>query len=98
VHGKHGSGTDDHWSRTHAAIAVGFDVGNSAHYAAVRPDRDPQRVRRFECFTADLYRLADWLQSYGVKTVALIRDRLEGYSGINSRSFARLRMNLELCA
>jgi transposase len=51
--------------------AAGIDVGNSAHYVAVRADRDPQPVRRFECFTADLYRLADWLQSCGVKTVAL---------------------------
>src|SRR5713101_6699298 len=51
--------------------AAGVDVGNSAHYVAVRPDRDSQPVRRFECFTADLHRLADWLQSCGVKTVAL---------------------------
>src|SRR2546428_1312203 len=51
--------------------AAGIDVGNSAHYVAVRPDRDPEPVRRFECFTADLRRLADWLQSCGVKTVAL---------------------------
>ena len=42
--------------------AAGIDVGNGAHYVAVRPGRDPQPVRRFECFTADLYRLADWLQ------------------------------------
>jgi transposase len=51
--------------------AAGIDVGNSAHYVAVRPDHDPQPVRRFECFTADLHRLADWLQSCGVQTVAL---------------------------
>ena len=51
--------------------AAGIDVGNGAHYAAVRPDRDSQPVRRFECFTADLYRLADWFQSCGVQTVAL---------------------------
>jgi transposase len=51
--------------------AAGIDVGNSAHYVAVRPERDPQPVRRFECFTADLHRLAEWLQSCGVKTVAM---------------------------
>ena len=51
--------------------AAGIDVGNGAHYVAVRPDRDAQPVRRFECFTADLYRLAEWLHSCGVKTVAL---------------------------
>jgi hypothetical protein len=53
------------------AHAAGIDVGNSAHYVAVRPDRDPQPVRRFECFTADLQRLVNWLQCCGVKTVAL---------------------------
>ena len=51
--------------------AAGIDVGNSAHYVAVRADRDSQPVRRFECFTADLHRLAEWLHSCGVKTVAL---------------------------
>ena len=51
--------------------AAGIDVGNGLHYVAVRPDRDPQPVRRFECFTADLNRLADWLQHCGVKTVAM---------------------------
>jgi len=51
--------------------AAGIDVGNGMHYVAVRPDRDPQPVRRFECFTADLHSLADWLQRCGVKTVAM---------------------------
>jgi hypothetical protein len=51
--------------------AAGIDVGNSAHYVAVRPDRDPDPVRRFECFTADLHRLADWLHHCGVTTVAI---------------------------
>jgi transposase len=46
-------------------------VGNSAHYVAVRPDRDSEPVRRFECFTADLHRMADWLQSCGVRAVAM---------------------------
>jgi transposase len=50
--------------------AAGIE-GNSAQYVAARPDRDPQPVRRFECFTADLYRLADWLKSCGVNTVAM---------------------------
>jgi hypothetical protein len=64
---------------TRATAAVGkprfgsgaSDVGNSADYVAVRPDRDSQPVRRFECFTADLHRLAQWLHSCGVQTVAL---------------------------
>src|ERR1700746_1107171 len=50
--------------------AAGIDVGNGAHYVAVRPDRDLQPVRRFECFTADLHRLADLLQMCGGKAVA----------------------------
>jgi transposase len=51
--------------------AAGIDVGNGAHYVAVRPDRDPEPVRRFECFTADLHLLADWLRRCGVKTIAM---------------------------
>src|SRR6202161_4291437 len=51
--------------------AAGIDVGNGMHYVAVRPDRDPQPVRRFECFTADLHCLAEWLQRCGVLTVAM---------------------------
>lgn len=51
--------------------AAGIDVGNSAHYVAVRPERDAEPVRRFDCFTADLHRLADWLQQCGVTTVAM---------------------------
>src|SRR5437868_7924370 len=51
--------------------AAGIDVGNGAHYVAVRPDRDAEPVRRFECFTADLHRLAESLQGCGVKTVAM---------------------------
>lgn len=51
--------------------AAGIDVGNSSHYVAVRPDCDTDPVRRFECFTADLYRMADWLESCGVKTIAM---------------------------
>jgi transposase len=51
--------------------AANIDVGNSTHYVAVRPDRDPDPVRPFDCFTADLYRLAEWLQHCGVTTVAM---------------------------
>jgi transposase len=51
--------------------AAGIDVGNNAHYVAVRPEQDGQPVRRFECFTADLHRLADWLEACGVETVAM---------------------------
>jgi len=51
--------------------AAGIDVGNSSHYVAVRPDQDGEPVRQFECFTADLHRLADWLEACGVETVAM---------------------------
>jgi transposase len=51
--------------------AAGIDVGNGAHYVAVRPDQDTAPVRRFGCFTADLHRVADWLEACGVNTVAM---------------------------
>lgn len=51
--------------------AAGIDCGASHHYVAVFPQRDGESVRRFETFTAGLNRLADWLESCGVKTVAM---------------------------
>jgi hypothetical protein len=47
--------------------AAGIDVGNSAHYVAVRPDCDPEPVRRFECFTADLQGFSDEDQQVAMK-------------------------------
>ena len=49
--------------------AAGIDVGATSHYVAVPADRAEQPVREFEAFTADLYRLADWLSECGVETV-----------------------------
>ena len=40
--------------------AAGVDVGGSEHWVAIRPDRDPEPVRRFGCFTADLRVMARW--------------------------------------
>ena len=51
--------------------AAGIDVGNSAHYAAVAPNRDPEPVRRFGCFTAELHRMAEWLKGCRIKTVVM---------------------------
>ena len=40
-------------------------------YVAVGPDRDPEPVRVFPTFTADLEALADWLLDRGITTVAM---------------------------
>jgi transposase len=41
------------------------------HYVAVPVERDPEPVRCFKTFTADLHLLADWLVACGIKTVAM---------------------------
>ena len=51
--------------------AAGIDIGSTAHFVAVPPDSDPQPVRQFGTFTADLHRLADWLTACGVDTVVM---------------------------
>jgi len=38
---------------------------------AVASDRDPQPVRQFRTFTADLKRRAEWLVKCGITTVAM---------------------------
>ena len=51
--------------------AAGIDVGASSHFVAVPADRAEPPVREFAAFTADLYRLADWLGECGVETVVM---------------------------
>lgn len=51
--------------------AAGIDVGSRSHFVAVPEGVDPEPVREFSTFTDDLERLADWLISCGVTTVAM---------------------------
>ena len=51
--------------------AAGIDVGGSEHWVAISPERDPEPVRRFGCFTTDLHEMARWLIEKGVRSVAM---------------------------
>jgi transposase len=51
--------------------AAGIDVGSRSHFVAVPEGRCEQSVREFSSFTDDLHRMADWLLSCGVSTVAM---------------------------
>ena len=51
--------------------AAGIDIGNETHYVSVPPGRDPDPVREFGSWTADLEKMAEWLKACGVKTVAM---------------------------
>ena len=51
--------------------AAGIDCGSAEHYVAVPPDRDARAVRSFKTFTNDLLRLADWLTTCRVTSVAM---------------------------
>ena len=51
--------------------AAGIDCGAAEHYVAVPPDRSPSPVQSFKTFTADLLRVADWLVTCGVTSVAM---------------------------
>lgn len=51
--------------------AAGIDIGGSEHWVAIAPERDEQPVRCFDCFTADLEQMADWLVERGVRSVAM---------------------------
>lgn len=55
--------------------AAGLDIGEAEHWVAVPPGRDPQPVRRFGTFTADLDALADWRMDCGVTPAAMGIDR-----------------------
>jgi len=51
--------------------AGGIDVGNESHFVAVPPDRDANPVQEFGCWTADLKRMAAWLNACRIDTVAV---------------------------
>src|SRR4051794_8693628 len=51
--------------------AAAIDVGSAEHGVAVPPDADPQPVRSFGAYTADLIAWADWLKACGITSVAL---------------------------
>jgi transposase len=53
------------------ANAAGIDIGAREIFVAVPPDRDEQPVRVFSTFTEDLEKMAQWLVSCGVTTVAM---------------------------
>lgn len=51
--------------------AAGIDIGSRFHVVAVSPDLCDEPVQTFQAFTSDLVRLADWLISLGIETVAM---------------------------
>ena len=53
------------------ARAAGIDIGSRIQVAAVPPELSDEPVRTFQSFTADIERLADWLVSLGITTVAM---------------------------
>src|ERR1035438_4883227 len=51
--------------------AAGIDIGAREIFVAVPPDRDEHPVRVFSTFTEDLEKMAQWLVSCGITTVAM---------------------------
>ncbi|MEG4075713.1 IS110 family transposase, partial [Microcoleus sp. Pol14C2] len=51
--------------------AAGIDIGSAEHWVCVPPDRTPQNVRKFSCFTPDLIEMASWLLECRVDTIAM---------------------------
>jgi len=76
--------------------AAGIDIGSASHFCAVPADRDDEPVREFKSFTADLHRLADWLDACGVDTVAMESTGVYWialYELLESRGFTVLLVN-----
>ena len=83
------------WPRLHPH-AAGVDLGATEHWVAVPQDRDPQPVRRFGTFTADLEALAQWLTDCRITTVAREATGVYGialFQLLERRGFAVLLVN-----
>ena len=64
--------------------AAGIDVGAGSHFVAVPEGRCQQPVREFAAFTADLYRLADWLEEQGFQVMLVDPRRIKNVPGRKS--------------
>jgi len=76
--------------------SAGIDCGATDLYVAVPPDRDPQPVHRFQTFTAELHRLADWLTACHIRAVALEATGvywIPVYDVLEARGFEVLLVN-----
>ena len=51
--------------------AAGIDIGSRIQVSAVPPELSNDLVQTFQSFTGDIERMADWLVSLGIKTVAM---------------------------
>lgn len=51
--------------------ACGIDIGAESIFVCVPHDRDPEPVREFLTFTADLRRAAEWMKKCGITTIAM---------------------------
>ncbi len=51
--------------------AAGIDIGARFHVVGVAPELCDEAVQTFQAFTGDIERMADWLVSLGVETVAM---------------------------
>lgn len=51
--------------------AAGIDIGSRFHVVAVTPDLFDEPVQTFQAFTDDIRRMAAWLVSLGIRTVAM---------------------------
>ena len=53
------------------ARAAAIDIGSRFHVVAVPIDACDEPVQTFQAFTSDLQRMADWLKTLGITTVAM---------------------------
>jgi hypothetical protein len=67
--------------------AAAVDVGSRSHWVAVNPQRDPNPVREFGTFTADLMSLVDWLAQCGAKSVVMEATGVYWVSLYDSKRF-----------
>lgn len=75
---------------------AGIDVGSRSHWVAVGAERDAQPVREFGSFTGDVVKMADWLASCGVTTVAMESTGvywIPVYDVLEARGFEVLLVN-----
>ena len=76
--------------------AAGIDIGSRFHVVAVAQDLCDEPVQTFQAFTGDLERMANWLITIGIKTVAMESTGvywIPAYAGMTESCILISRLN-----
>jgi hypothetical protein len=77
--------------------AAGIDIGANFHFVAVGEECAEENVRKFDAFTSDLHRMADWLSEHHIQTVVMESTGVYWIPGVPDSGATRIGSKIGQC-